>query len=132
MNAIFFYFCTPNIGDSKQTLISMNRYETVFILTPVLSDVQVEEAVTKVEGYLKDAGCAIKHKENWGMRKLAYPIQKKSTGFYQLIEFEAGGDVIGRFETELKRDERIMRFLTVSMDKNHVAFSEKQINRKAE
>lgn len=103
-----------------------NRYETVFILTPVLSDEQVKEAVAKFEKYLKDAGAKIFHMESWGMKKLAYPIQKKSTGFYQLIEFEAAGDIISKLEVEMKRDERIIRFLTVKMEKYHVEFAEKQ------
>ena len=104
----------------------MNQYETVFILTPVLSDDQMKEAVKKYEDYLAKAGAEIVHEEHWGMRKLAYPIQKKSTGFYQLIEYKAEGDVIANVETELKRDERILRFLTVKLDKHAVAYNEKK------
>ncbi|MBR4148171.1 MAG: 30S ribosomal protein S6 [Bacteroidales bacterium] len=104
----------------------MNQYETVFILTPVLSDDQMKEAVKKYEDYLAKAGAEIVHEEHWGMRKLAYPIQKKSTGFYQLIEYKAEGNVIADVETELKRDERILRFLTVKLDKHAVAYNEKK------
>jgi small subunit ribosomal protein S6 len=104
----------------------MNQYETVFILTPVLSDDQMKEAVKKYEDYLAKAGAEIVHEEHWGMRKLAYPIQKKSTGFYQLIEYKAEGDVIANVETELKRDERVLRFLTVKLDKHAVAYNEKK------
>ena len=104
----------------------MNQYETVFILTPVLSDEQMKEAVKKYEDYLTKAGSEIVHEEHWGMRKLAYPIQKKSTGFYHLIEFKAEGDVIANVETELKRDERVLRFLTVKLDKHAVAYNEKK------
>ena len=104
----------------------MNQYETVFILTPVLSDEQMKEAVKKYEDYLAKAGAEIVHEEHWGMRKLAYPIQKKSTGFYQLIEYKAEGNVIADVETELKRDERILRFLTVKLDKHAVAYNEKK------
>jgi small subunit ribosomal protein S6 len=104
----------------------MNQYETVFILTPVLSDDQMKEAVKKYEDYLANAGAEIVHEEHWGMRKLAYPIQKKSTGFYQLIEYKAEGNVIADVETELKRDERILRFLTVKLDKHAVAYNEKK------
>ena len=110
----------------------MNQYETVFIVTPVLSEDQMKEAVKKYEDYLANAGAEIVHEENWGMRKLAYPIQKKSTGFYQLIEFKAEGDVIANVETELKRDERILRFLTVKLDKHAIAYNEKKRNKKAE
>ena len=110
----------------------MNQYETVFILTPVLSDEQMKEAVKKYEDHLTGAGAEIVHEENWGMKKLAYPIQKKSTGFYQLIEFKAEGDVIANVETELKRDERILRFLTVKLDKHAIAYNEKKRSKKAE
>ena len=109
----------------------MNQYETVFILTPVLSDEQMKEAVKKYEDHLTHAGAEIIHEENWGMKKLAYPIQKKSTGFYQLIEYKAEGNVIADVETELKRDERILRFLTVKLDKHAVAYNEKK-RKKAE
>ena len=104
----------------------MNQYETVFILTPVLSDDQMKEAVKKYEDYLAKAGAEIVHEEHWGMRKLAYPIQKKSTGFYHLIEFKAEGEVIANVETELKRDERVLCFLTVKLDKHAVAYNEKK------
>ncbi len=103
----------------------MNRYETVFILTPVLSDAQAKEAVQKFKQILVDAKANIVHQEDWGLKKLAYPIQKKSTGFYNLIEFEAAGSVIAELELAFKRDERIMRFLTMKMDKHHVAFADK-------
>lgn len=104
----------------------MNRYETVFILTPVLSDDQVKEAVGKFKNVLKELGANIIHEENWGLKKLAYPIQKKSTGFYTLFEFEASGSAINTLEVEFKRDERIMRFLTVKMENHHIAFAEKR------
>ncbi len=86
----------------------------------------MKEAVKKYEDYLTKAGSEIVHEEHWGMRKLAYPIQKKSTGFYHLIEFKAEGDVIANVETELKRDERVLRFLTVKLDKHAVAYNEKK------
>ena len=109
----------------------MNQYETVFILTPVLSEDQMKETVKKYEDQLTNNGAEIVHEENWGMRKLAYPIQKKSTGFYQLIEDKAEGNVIADVETELKRDERVMRFLTVKLDKHAIAYNEKK-RKKAE
>ena len=104
----------------------MNSYETVFILTPVLSDDQAKEAVQKFESEIVAFGAKIKHSENWGLRKLAYPIQKKSTGFYFLIEFEAEGSVVADYELMMKRDERVLRFLTMKMDVDHVAYAEKR------
>jgi small subunit ribosomal protein S6 len=102
----------------------MNHYETVFILTPVLSEDQVKEAVQKFRDFLKNNGAEIVHEENWGLRKLAYKINKKSTGFYQLFEFKAEPSLIQNFEIQLRRDERIMRFLTVKLDKYGIIFNE--------
>jgi small subunit ribosomal protein S6 len=107
----------------------MNRYETVFIMTPVLSVEQVAETVEKFRGILKQHGGNIVHEEAWGLRKLAYPIQKKSTGFYQLLEFEVDPTAILPFETEFRRDERILRFLSTRMDKHHVAYAERRRNK---
>ena len=104
----------------------MNSYETVFILTPVLSDDQAKEAVQKFESEIKTFGGKIKYSENWGLRKLAYPIQKKSTGFYYLVEFEASGTVVADYELMMKRDERVLRFLTVRMDADHVTYAERR------
>ena len=113
----------------------MNRYETVFIMTPVLSTNQVAETVEKYRAIIADKGGKILYEDAWGLRKLAYPIQKKSTGFYHLIEWEAEGSAVRPFETEFRRDERILRFLTTAMDKHHIAYAESRrdkSNRKAE
>ena len=104
----------------------MYQYETVFIMTPVLSDEQMKETVAKYQKYLKDKGAEIVFEDNWGLRKLAYPIQKKSTGFYYLIEFKADGDLIADLELTYKRDERIIRQLSVKLDKHAVAYNEKK------
>ncbi len=104
----------------------MNSYETVFILTPVLSDDQAKEAVQKFEGEIKSLGGKVKHTESWGLKKLAYPIQKKSTGFYFLLEFEAEGPAVADLELTFKRDERVMRFLTVRMEKDHLEYADKR------
>jgi len=109
-----------------------NRYETVFILTPVLSEEQAKEAVKTYADYLKGKKANITHQEHWGLRKLAYPIQKKTTGFYHLFEYEADGTVIAELEVELKRDERVIRFLTTKMDKHAIAWAEKKRSRKSE
>ena len=104
----------------------MNSYETVFILTPVLSDDQAKEAVQKFEGEIASLGGKVKHSESWGLKKLAYPIQKKSTGFYFLVEFEANGSSVADLELSMKRDERVMRFLTVKLDKHAIAWAERR------
>ena len=104
----------------------MNSYETVFILTPVLSDDQAKEAVQKFESEIANNGGKLQHSEAWGLKKLAYPIQKKTTGFYYLLQFEGQGNIINDLEIAFKRDERVMRFLTVKMDLEHVAYAEKR------
>lgn len=102
----------------------MNHYETVFILTPVLSDAQVEEAVKKFEDFLKERNCKIVAKENWGLKPLAYPIQLKKNGFYTLIQFEGEGTIVSELELAFKRDERIIRYLTTRLDKHAVEYAE--------
>ncbi|HOI87180.1 MAG TPA: 30S ribosomal protein S6 [Lentimicrobium sp.] len=109
----------------------MKNYETVFIMTPVLSDEQMKEAVAKFQKMLKDKGAEIVHEDHWGLRKLAYPIQKKTSGFYHLIEFKAEGNIIQDLEVAFKRDERVIRFLTVALDKHAVAYNEKKRLNKA-
>lgn len=104
----------------------MNHYETVFILTPVLSDSQVEEAVKHFETLLKENNATIVSQENWGLKKLAYPIQLKRNGFYALIEFEAEGEIINTLEVAFKRDERVLRFLTVKLDKHGIDWARKR------
>ncbi|MFD0862443.1 30S ribosomal protein S6 [Sungkyunkwania multivorans] len=107
----------------------MNHYETVFILNPVLSDTQVKETVKKFEDFLVEKGAKFVAKEDWGLKKLAYPIQHKKSGFYHLFEFQAPGEAIDPFELEFRRDERIMRYLTVKLDKHAIAWAEKRRNR---
>ncbi len=103
------------------------RYETVFILTPVLSEEQAKEAAKKVGQFLKQQKAKVLHEEVWGLRKLAYPIQKKSTGFYFLYEFTSDAPTIVKdLEVFLKRDERVLRYLTVAMDKYAIEYSEKR------
>ena len=102
------------------------HYETVFILTPVLSDVQMKEAVEKFSKVLTDNGASLVNTEEWGLRKLAYPIAKKSTGYYTLIEFDAPGDVVKKLETAYRRDERVIRFLTFRLDKYAAEYAAKR------
>ena len=110
----------------------MNQYETVFILTHGLSDEQMKEAVNKFSGVLTSAGAEIISQENWGLKKLAYSIDKKSTGFYELIEFKAAPETIKKLEIAYRRDERVLRFLTVKMEKYAAEYAEKRRNNKKE
>ena len=106
----------------------MNKYETVFILTPVLSDAQMKEAVDKFKKVLTDNEATIVNEEDWGLRKLAYPIQKKTTGFYNLLEFEADSTIVNKLETAFRRDEKVIRFLTFRLDKFAAEYAVKRRN----
>ena len=108
----------------------MNQYETVFILTPVLSDEQMKETVEKFKGVLTNAGAEIISEENWGLKKLAYPIDKKTTGFYELIEFYAAPDTIKTLEIAYRRDEKVLRYLTVKMEKYAAEYAAKRRSNK--
>ena len=102
------------------------NYETVFILTPVLSDEQMKDTAAKFSTFLKENGANVINEESWGLKKLAYPIGHKTTGFYHLAEFEAEPSLVDILETEYRRDERVMRFLTVSLDKHAVEYNERR------
>lgn len=112
------------------------NYETVFILTPVLSDIQMKDTVDKFVNLLKEEGADVINVENWGLKKLAYPIQKKSTGFYIMVEFLADPSIIKKFELEIRREEKILRFLTTALDKHAVVYAERrrkgEFNKKSE
>jgi len=122
-------FCKNQFN--KNLSLTYMKYETVFILTPVLSDVQMKEAVGKFADVLTSNGASIVNEEIWGLRKLAYPIQKKTTGFYSLIEFEADPSTIKKLEIAYRRDERVIRFLTFRLDKYAAQYAEKRRNLKA-
>ena len=107
----------------------MNQYETVFILTPVLSDDQTKETVAKFKKVLTDKGAEIVNEEAWGLKKLAYQIEKKTSGFYFLIEFKAEPAVIKTLETAYRRDEKVIRFQTVKFDKFAAEYAEKRRNK---
>jgi small subunit ribosomal protein S6 len=110
--------------------IMLNHYETVFIVTPVLSESQVKETVKKFRDFVSENGGEIVYEDDWGLKKLAYPIQKKTTGFYHLLEFKAEGELIKKLEIQYRRDERIIRFLTFRMDKYAVEYAEKRRSNK--
>jgi len=108
----------------------MNQYETVFILTPVLSDAQMKEAADKFKNYLVEKGAEIISEESWGLKKLAYAIEKKTSGFYCMIEYKAEPTVIAKLELQMRRDERVLRYLTVKNEKYAAAYAEKRRNKK--
>ncbi|RZK51986.1 MAG: 30S ribosomal protein S6 [Pedobacter sp.] len=104
----------------------MQQYETVVVLTPLLSEEVAKEAIAKFTKILTDGGAEIVQEDNWGLKKLAYPIQKKTTGYYHLTEYKAPGDLINKLEIDFRRDERVLRFLTIALDKHAIAYNEKK------
>ncbi len=108
--------------------MDLKNYETVFILTPVLSEAQMKDTADKFTKVLKDNGAEINLQEYWGLKKLAYPIQQKSTGFYNLIEFKSEPGVIESLELEYRREEKVLRFLTTALDKHALAYNIKRNN----
>ena len=104
----------------------INQYETVFILTPVLSDTQVKEAADKMKDLITEHGGKVLHHEDWGLKKLAYKIKNKTTGYYHLLQFSADTQFIKTMETQFGRDEQYVRHLTFRMDKNELAYSDRR------
>lgn len=109
----------------------LKDYETVFILTPVLSDDQAKETVNRYKDYLKSSEVQLVHDENWGLKKLAYPINKKTSGFYVLFQYKSLPTFVSEFELAMKRDERVIRYLTVSLDKDALEYAERRKNKGA-
>ncbi|MFZ1750942.1 MAG: 30S ribosomal protein S6 [Saprospiraceae bacterium] len=103
----------------------MNHYEVTFIIDPVLSGDELKATASTYEDLLKDQGCNIVHVNAMGLKQLAYPINKKSSGVYYCIEFSAvNGIAIAKTELSLRRDERIMRFLTCKLDKYGIQYND--------
>lgn len=107
----------------------MNHYETVFILNPVLSEDQIKETVKKYEDFLVSKGAEMVNKEDWGLKKLAYPIQHKKSGFYHMFEYKVDGETIEPLEVMFRRDERMMRYLTVKLDKHAIDWAKERVKR---
>ncbi|MFN4082203.1 MAG: 30S ribosomal protein S6 [Bacteroidia bacterium] len=112
----------------KNESVVLNDYESVIIFTPVLSEEQLKDAVSKYRNMITENSGELVHEENWGLTKLAYPIQKKTTGFYHVYEFKAPAEFISKFELAFRRDERIMRYLTVSLNKHAVVYNQRKRN----
>lgn len=108
--------------------MNTKQYETVIILTPVLSEQQMKDAVTSYRELITANGGELVHEENWGLTKLAYPIDKKGTGFYHLFEYKIDAEFIKSLDLTLRRDEKVMRYLTVRMDKHAIIFNQRKRN----
>lgn len=124
-------FNYPKIMATKKNTneeVVLNDYESVIIFTPVLSDEQLKDALAKYRNMIIENGGEMVHEENWGLTKLAYPINKKTTGFYHIYEYKAAPSFVSKFELAFRRDERIMRFLSTSLDKHAVIYNQRKRN----
>jgi small subunit ribosomal protein S6 len=108
--------------------MSLNQYESVIILTPVLSEKLMADAIDSYKKLITSNGGEIVHSENWGLTKLAYPIQKKTTGFYQIFEFAGPPELVDVLELAYRRDEQVMRYLTTRLDKHALKYNERRRN----
>jgi small subunit ribosomal protein S6 len=107
----------------------MRHYELTFIVDPVLSNEEIQSVRQTYEDQVIKQGGKIIHVDDTGLKQLAYPINKRNSGIYYTIEFEAAnGEAIAPLELALRRDERIMRFLTISLDKFGVKYNEDKRN----
>ncbi|WP_185871391.1 30S ribosomal protein S6 [Blattabacterium cuenoti] len=102
----------------------LKHYENIIIITPILSDDQAKETAKEYENYIIQKKGKIIHQEHWGLKKLAYPIQKKQSGCYHLLEFLLESDWVSNLELKLRQDERILRFLTVKLNKYGIEYAE--------
>jgi small subunit ribosomal protein S6 len=102
----------------------LTQYETVFILTPVLSEDDTKKTINAYLDVLKAQGAEIVHQEHWGLKNLRYPIKKKTTGIYHLVEFKGTGKAVDTLEIAFRRDENVFRYLTVKLDKFAVKYND--------
>jgi small subunit ribosomal protein S6 len=100
-----------------------NQYELMIIFTPVLPEEDLKKGIKKYEKFIKTEGGEIVNNESWGLRQMAYPIAKKTTGIYQLYEFKAPGEIIGKLEIQFGRDDSIMRFMFTKLDRYAIEYN---------
>lgn len=103
----------------------MNTYESIFILKPTLNDEDVQKAIGKLEGIVKQGGELIAT-ENWGKKRLAYEVMKEKKGTYVLLRFRGKGDLITELERNYRIDDNVIKFLTVKLDKKGVELLKKR------
>ncbi len=110
----------------------VNQYELMIIFTPILSDDDLQKEIKKYKDYIRERGGEIVAEETWGLRQLAYPIQKKTTGIYYIVEFRLDTAHIARLETLMGRDDHIMREMITRLDKYAIEYNENRRKKLAE
>jgi len=113
----------------------MSNYETVIIFSPLLSEDDVKKSIKHYLKFLSDNKATIVEENYWGLKSMAYQINGKSNGIYFVTEFTSETDLVAKFEVELKRDETILRFMTIKLDKFAMDYNDRKrkglIGRKA-
>ena len=104
----------------------MNNYELMVIFTPVLSDEDFKAEQKKVTSFIKANGGEVVHENPWGLKSLAYPIAKKTTGLYWVVEYKAPSDFNEKLKIQLLRDESVMRHMFTALDKYAVEYNAKK------
>ncbi len=111
---------------------NLQRYELMVIFTPVLAEDDYKAAQKKFSDFITENGGEIAHQEAWGLRSFAYPIAKKTTGLYWLLEYGAPADVNAKLEIQMNRDENVMRHMITRLDKYAVEYNAKRRSKNAE
>ena len=104
----------------------MNNYELMVIFTPVLSDEEFKAVQKKYSDYVIEIGGSVAHSNPWGLKSLAYPIQKKTTGIYWVLEYSAPSSFNEKLKIQLLRDEQVLRHMITALDKYAVEYNEKK------
>lgn len=110
----------------QNTIIEERVYESTYLITPELNEGLYDEIIKRFNKLIEDNGGKFINQEIWGYRKLAYPINKRETAYYVFQEFTAPSDMVHVLEREFNYDERIIRYLTVKLDKHMLAWNEKR------
>ncbi|HEY1033206.1 MAG TPA: 30S ribosomal protein S6 [Flavipsychrobacter sp.] len=111
---------------------NLQSYELMVIFTPVLAEDDYKAAQKKFADFIKENGGEIVHQDAWGLRSLAYPIAKKTTGLYWVVEYKAATDVNAKLEIQMNRDENIMRHMITRLDKYAVEYNGRRRNKLSE
>jgi small subunit ribosomal protein S6 len=104
----------------------MNNYELMVIFTPVLSDEEFRNAQKKFTTLVTENGGEMVAENPWGLKSLAYPIQKKTTGLYWVAEFIAPSDFNEKLKIQLLRDESVLRHMTTKLDKYAILYNDRK------
>jgi small subunit ribosomal protein S6 len=102
-----------------------NVYESAILINAALDDQQIESIITRIKDLITNNGGEIREIEDWGRKRLAYPVEKSKIGYYAIYRFDASGDIVAKLERAYTLDEQILRFVTLKLGKNALEQIEK-------